>query len=152
MRRESRIESLATRPQDGCWLASDEAAEGLIRSFYEVLTKGNIEALESILTDDAILDFGPFRFEGIGRIGEWAIELRKMFPHLGFKEGSIKTTVDEATSEFVLRVIGVNGVRGRLQCLAKYSVKNGRIRRVSVKPQKGVLEITFGDVMRLMLI
>jgi len=130
----------------------DEKMERLIRSFHEVLTKGNIEALRSILTDDAILDFGPFRFENLSEIEKWAIGLRKIFTHFGFRESSIGIIGDEVTSEFTLRVIGPNAVRGRLQCLAKYSVKNGRIRRVSVKPSKGFLEITFGDIMRMMLI
>ena len=131
-------------------------AEGRIRtlvdSFYDAFASGDVEGLRSTLAEDVVLTFGPFRFEGVEKVAEWVAGLKREFPYLGFKEASLKAEESEVHHKFTLRVIGPNRVRGRLPCLGRYSLKDGKIHRASVRSSEGVLEISAGDIVRLMLI
>jgi len=138
--------------EDDHGLPEERAVNRLVRSFYDALMTGNLETLRSILTKDVILTFGPFKFQGLEEVEQWAIQIKKIFPHLGFSETSIKTTGNEITQEFMMKVIGINKLRGRLVCFGRFSLRDGRICQISIKTSEGILDITFGDIMRLMLI
>jgi len=138
--------------EDDHSLTEDRATDRLVRSFYDALMTANLETLRSILTEDVVLMFGPYRFQGLNEVGQWAIQLKKIFPHLGFSETSIKTSGNEVTHEFMMKVIGLNKLRGRLPCSGRYSLIDGKIYQIAIKPSEGILDVTFGDIMRLMLI
>jgi len=138
--------------KDDSSLPAERVTERLVRSFYDALMTANLETLRSILTKDVVLTFGPYKFLGLREVGQWAIQLKKIFPHLGFSETSIKTAGNEVTNVFVMKVIGLNKLRGRLPCSGRYSLRDGKIYQISIKPSEGILDVTFGDIMRLMLI
>lgn len=124
----------------------------MVDSFYDAFASGDVEGLRSTLAEDVVLSFGPFRFEGSDEVAGWLAELKREFPYLDFKEESLKAEEGEIHHKFTLRVIGPNRVRGRLPCLGRYSLKDGKIHRASITTSEGVLEISAGDIMRLMLI
>ncbi len=137
------------------WLAvkvADRGEGAVVDSFYEALRSGNVEVIRSTFAEDAVLTFGPFRFEGREEIVLWAVELKKHFPYLGCSKIGTRTKDDEIFHRFTLRVIGPNRVKGKLQCIGRYLVRDSKIHRALIRGSDGVLEITDGDVKRLTLI
>lgn len=112
-----------------------------IRCFYNSLMDGNIENLISLCTEDAILNWGPYKFEGREEIRTWATELRLLFPKLKIKEVRLFVRENNIAHKFILNVTTPDGRNGWIPCEGVYKFKNSSIDNIKINLSYGSLKI-----------
>ena len=133
---------------------SEYLSETVIRErvygFCQALSVRNLEKLESLLTDEATISWGPYDFEGKEDILTWAGELHDLFPFMAFKEKSLEVQGPSVKHEFLIAFMTSQGQKGWLPCNSTYEFKGGLIDRANVNLLHGFLAISRDDVERVM--
>ena len=109
----------------------------------------NLDVLKSILSDDAILSWGPYDFEGVESILTWAGELHDLFPFMAFKEKSLDIKGSTAEHGFMIAFMTSQGRKGWLPCEGTYKFIKDRISRVNVNLLHGFLAVSRDDIERV---
>ena len=135
-------------------IGSEYLSETVIRErvygFCQALSVRNLEKLESLLTDEATISWGPYDFEGKEGILTWAGELHDLFPFMAFKEKSLVVQGPSVKHEFLIAFMTSQGQKGWLPCNSTYEFKGGLIDRANVNLLHGFLAISRDDVERVM--
>jgi hypothetical protein len=118
-----------------------------IRDFWDGLYKRESERAISHFEDDAILIWGPYKFEGKDEIREkWMEEFFKNFNINNIIEKNIALDEMGATHEFVLDLKMIYNARGELSMLAKYDFKDEKIKKLEVEIYDGHVIIKRDDL------
>jgi len=120
-----------------------------VYGFYQALTLRNLDKIQSILSDQALLSWGPYDFEGKEKILKWAEELLELFPFLSFKEKNLEVDGSEAKHEFMIAFLTAKGRKGWLPCEATYTFKDGKIHQVKIKLLHGFLAVSKDEIERV---
>ncbi len=129
---------------------SETAIRERVYSFCQALSMRNLEKLESLLTHEASLSWGPYDFDGKESILTWAGELHELFPFMSFKQKSLEVRGPSVKHEFLIAFMTSQGQKGWLPCKSTYEFKGDLIDRVNVNLLHGFLAISRDDVARVM--
>jgi len=121
----------------------------LVYSFCEALTMKNIENLQRILTDQATLSWGPYKFVGKENVLNWAKEFWELFPFISFKEKSLEVHESTAKHEFMIAFITPEGRKGWLPCEGLYKFKDDQIIQLDMKLLHGFVAVDRDDIERV---
>jgi hypothetical protein len=125
---------------------SETGIKESVYGFCQALTLKNLDKIRSLLSDQALLSWGPYDFEGKEKILEWAEELFELFPFLSFKEKNLEVNGSEAKHEFMIAFLTAQGRKGWLPCEAAYTFKDGKIHQVKIKLLHGFLAVSRDEI------
>ena len=128
---------------------SDKEKKAMIQEIYGIIIKGNTDHLDSFFSDDVVLTWGPFMFEGIKKIQQWAKEFGEIFKNSAFSERHLETQGDKGINIFVLRTPFSDGRVGELYCTGKYEFHNGKIKDFKISINRGYVLVTMEVAKRL---
>jgi hypothetical protein len=121
----------------------------LVYSFCQALTSRNLERIENLLADHALLKWGPYEFNGKESILNWVKELHDLFPFMAFKEKALEAQESSAKHEFMIAFLTSRGRKGWLPCEGTYIFENNQIVNINVKLLHGFLTVSREDVERV---
>lgn len=130
-------------------ILSEIKIKEIVHSFCQALSMKNLDKLESLLEDQAVLNWGPYEFIGKDNILIWAEELHELFPFMAFKEKSIEVTVTSTQHEFMIAFMTPQGQKGWLPCEGSYKFKGNRINNINVNLLHGFLAVNREDIERV---
>jgi len=120
---------------------SEEKNKAVIRSFHRALITNNVDEALSYFTDDAVLIWGPFTFQGKEEIRRWVIELGEMARNLQFGEKSFVIQGNRVTIEFFMGLLTYDGKRGLIPGTGVYEFKNGKFQQIKITLSYGYVLI-----------
>jgi hypothetical protein len=120
-----------------------------VYNFLNALASRDAERLQPLLSEDAALYWGPYRFEGRDRILTWARELFDLFPFMVFKEKGMEIHGQTAKHEFLIAFLTPDGRRGWLPCIGLYEFKGDLISRLKIILQHGFLTVSRREIERV---
>lgn len=131
----------------------EEQTKDIIHLMYRDLAQGNIKHMLDFFLDDSVLTWGPFRFEGKTGIESWAKDLLQMFAQIGFVEEAIHVSGKEIHQALIIRIVGLDSIKGQIRALATYEIEKGKFKRFEVKLLDGSLFIPdlakrYGDLLK----
>jgi len=121
----------------------------LVYSFCEALTLKNIDNIERILTEQATLSWGPYKFVGKKNVLNWAKELWELFPFMAFKEKSLEIHESGAKHEFMIAFITPEGRKGWLPCIGVYKFMDGQVIQLDISLLHGFVAVDRDDIERV---
>ena len=110
-----------------------------IRSIYQALEKGNLEYLLDFFSDDAVLMWGPFRFEGKMEIEKWAKKILGLFLSFHVINKGFNVSENRVYHEFAIEVVTLNMKRGLMPASGIYDFESGMFKRFEINPRDSVL-------------
>lgn len=119
----------------------EERCRTQINEFLTSLTGKNWGKIQSILSSDAVISWGPYTFNGREEIITWAKELLELFPILIFQEKSLEVHGTNARIEFVITFTTPSEQKGFLPCVITYSFKDNIINNLNFGLMPGILVI-----------
>lgn len=122
-----------------------EEFKASIQAFYDALMSKDPDGVLSLCTEDAVLGWGPYSFEGKEEIKRWATELGLHFAWFRLENVSVAQEKDSVVHRFNIRVTMPNGQRGWLPVEGKYEFEKGRFRRIWINPSRGYILIKRRD-------
>ena len=120
-----------------------------VYSFCQALTIKNIENLQTLLTDQVTLSWGPYKFMGKENVLNWVKELWELFPFMTFQEKSLVVNESMAIHEFVIAFMTPEGRKGWLPCEGLYKFKDNKIIQLDVKLQHGYVAVNRDEIERV---
>ena len=120
-----------------------------VHKFYFALMRNDLSELLSFLSEDSVLWWGPYRFQGKEEIKRWASELREMFPLLFIKEKSLRVEGDHVVHEFLIESVTRDEQRGWLPCVGIYDLNDDLIQSLRIKLLHGWLSVKKDDLERV---
>lgn len=127
-------------------MASFEEKRVRVQGFYQALLEKDFETLLKSCTEDVILFWGPYKFEGREKVKQWATEFKELFPRSGIADKVVKFEENRMTNDFVLSFIIPSGECGWLQCVGTYGFEGDKIQSVRIEPLKGIFTIKKEDL------
>ena len=120
-----------------------------VYSFCQALTLRNIENLQGLLSDQATLSWGPYKFVGKDSVLNWAKELWEIFPVITFLEKSLEVNGYTAKHEFVIAFVTPEGRKGWLPCESEYRFNDDKIIQLCVKILHGFVAVNRDEIERV---
>ena len=120
-------------------MASDEDLKQVIRVFYTCAALENTEKVIALCTEDVVLRWGNYTFEGTAAIERWVRELAQSFSGVAFIEKSLSIHRGEGLHEFLLRINTPIGGEGLIPVAAKYLFRDGKILALDLSLQEGLI-------------
>jgi len=118
-----------------------------IRSFWESLVKNELEKALSYFTEDAIVIWGSYKFNGKAEIGKkWMEEFLLYFDISSIIERKLIFEGKSATHEIIVNLRMTYGSRGELPLLARYKFKDKKIKQLEVTPSDGHVIIPSDEI------
>ena len=114
----------------------------IVCDLYDALMKDDIGRMLSLLTENAILEWGPFTFEGKERIKQWGTELRQMFIDLSFGLNQLTIKNNVASHNLLMSVTVPGGRRGLMKAMGNYKFKNRKIQNINITILEGILLVS----------
>lgn len=124
----------------------NERVRESIQSFCQALSGRDFNGLQSLLADDATLNWGPYTFRGKEQVLKWAKDLFELFPFMSLQEKSLTVQGDSAKHDFIMAFLTSDRQRGGLPCTAEYDFEDGYIRKITVNLLNGFLFINRSDL------
>ena len=118
-----------------------------IRKFWENLVKNELEKALSYFIDDAIVIWGPYKFNGKAEIGKkWMEEFMLYFDISNIFERKLILEGKSATHEITIHFRMTYGSRGELPLLARYEFEDQKIKQLEVTPSDGHVIIPSDEI------
>ena len=127
----------------------EERYKTQIYSFLTALSGKDWEKLQSFLSDNTTLSWGPYTFDGREQILTWAKELLELFPTMGFQEKALEVRGTTAKHEFIIVFITSDGQKGFLPCIGNYNFKDDIINNLKISLLPGVLAVDGKDMEKI---
>jgi hypothetical protein len=128
---------------------SEAETKERVHSLCQALARRDLEKLRGLLTEKAVLSWGPYNFGGRENVLNWAGELFELFPFMSFKEKTLEVHGATAKHEFMIAFLTPNGQKGWLPCEGTYDFEDGLIDRLKVKLLHGFLAVSRDDIERV---
>lgn len=120
-----------------------------VYNFLTALGNKDWEKFQAILSENAVLMWGPYIFNNREQILKWAKELHELFPTLGFQEKSLEVSGTTVKHDFIIVFISSNDQKGLLPCSGIYSFKDSVITEIKISLLPGVLAVEKKDLERI---
>ncbi len=120
-------------------MVSDEELKQVIRVFYTYAALGDAEKAMSLCTDDVVLKWGDYTFEGKSAVKGWVGEMARRFTGVAFIEKSLLIQRGEGSHEFLFRINAPAEGEGLIPIIAKYLFRDGKISSLDLSLQDGII-------------
>ena len=114
---------------------SEAQLKEIVYKFCQALSAKNLDVINSLITEDSSISWGPYKFTGKKKINKWVSELFELFPFMSFKE--------------MIAFLTTQGRQGWLPCEAYYLFKDGKIAQLQINLLHGFLAVTQEEVERV---
>ncbi len=121
---------------------SSDKNKGIILTIYDALINGNKEALVNSFSSNAVVFWGPYKFEGIREIVQWGEEFHLMFKDSICGETKINNQNEELIHTFRLQTPFPDGRIGNLLCKGTYRFREGQVEYFKVVITRGYISVT----------
>jgi hypothetical protein len=128
---------------------SEAQLKEIVYKFCQALSAKNLDVINSLITEDSSISWGPYKFTGKKKINKWVSELFELFPFMSFKEKALALTETTAKHEFMIAFLTTQGRQGWLPCEAYYLFKDGKIAQLQINLLHGFLAVTQEEVERV---
>lgn len=125
---------------------AQQLRSSIIHTFNRMLVEKNVTAMLSCCSEDVILSWAHFTFEGRKEVKRWAKELYLMFPALEIHEESLLIGRNVARQVFFLTITTQSNRKGMLPIVATYRFRDDKIVHVNVTISVGLLTFTDDDL------
>lgn len=118
---------------------SEFDAHIIVKDALEGLLKNDRDKVLACISEDAVLSWGPYIFEGRDAIRAWAADLWGVFGEINIAEKSFAVTSGGAQHSLFLVVTARSGQEGMLPIEATYALRDGKIQGFKMGVLPGLL-------------